>query len=544
MKTNKRHKIFGIQLAIATVILFGSKYVMNKAFMNTSASEDYLIANNNITNIRKSSSDVLNKLISEDELTFDPTSGVSIKKVFDNLKVTNKRKVLLLGSSQLVTVSGDKSFDNYKRRTDKLLEKLYDDQITVYNLSLGGMTVAEKEIILKKTQELYTFDAIVVSIGPYDCRESDIRQSIRELQNIKFEPRVASKSKNSGNKASDKTHFSIIAFNNAINTNVTELLAKNSGFYKNKSAIKSWLFNETANYFIEKKEVKSSKEPNGWWTFNQTLTTKTGWVSTESELKSLKLINRDGGNANWKGVKVNLKKPTNKIKLSGLAKSENAKGAKLFCLDFKVEFTDGTHIWYYKGLSFDQGTNNWMKVEKEITFDKEISAITPTLLFYGGTGTVWFDNIQAKPVYNGVADENIIINSSIDEEKAIKDVHILTFDEKVWNNVFENAQKLTAYFGKHTNDSTKKYLLIPPVYNSIQQNGYAQKFYTDKYKSKLLNVCTKEGITLLDAGKLLNEDNFIEYQSGERKGMIEPLHFNGNGHHKLAKYLYEKLQKN
>ena len=545
MSSKKGHKIFFVQLVIGVVILFASIYGVNMMFHKAPNSEDYLTATNEITNLRKSSSEVVNTLISEDELTFDPTNGISIEKVFKNLKASSKRKILLLGSSQLVTVSGDKSFDtSYKRRTDRLLQELYNDEVIVYNLSLGGMTVAEKEIVLSKIQELYNFDAIVVSIGPYDCREDNIRQSIQDLKNKQFEPRVATKENDSESKVDLVTEFSIQNFNNSIEENISTLLEENSSFYKNKTAIKSWIAGETGTIFTEKPVVKGSEEPSGWKTFNQSLTIKSGWVNTDSKpnSKALKIVNTEGINANWKGVKVNLKKPTKTIIFSGSGKSENAKGAKLFCLDFKVEFTDGTYVWYYKGLAFKQGTNDWKTVTKEVTFEKEVASITPTLLFYRGTGTVWFDNIEAKPVYNGVVENNIIINPTIEEEKVIKDVYTLKFEEKVWNNIFKNAQNMTFYLGKNTKKGTKKYLLIPPVYNSVQKNGYQQNLLTDQYLANLKKACAENGVQLLDASKLLNENYFTEFESGERKGKVEPLHFNGKGHRKLAVYLYEKLK--
>lgn len=254
--------------------------------------------------------------------------------------------------------------------------------------------------------------------------------------------------------------------------------------------------------------------------------------------KALKLVKtKPELNASWKGFKVSLNKPTKTIKLGDNSKNEAVNGAKLYCLDFKIHFQGGTHEWYFKGLKFKQGTHVWKNVEQVVTFKKSIVAVTPTLLFYRGIGTVWFDNIYAKPIYDDQESNNILLNGDIEDEGKIKDVYTLKFRDQVWAYINTNANKMINYIGKQNKSKTNFYLLVPPVYNSELKNGYQQEFEVNKFKENLSKQCKLYKIKYLDTSNLLDENHYTEFESGEKKGLVEPLHFNTKGHTILAKYL-------
>lgn len=531
----KKHRLFLFQFLLAFLSFLALALLFSAGFYKDPDSRNYVLAEKKITNLRESSSLILEDLLKQNEVTFDPTNGVSIETVLKNLKCSPKRKILLLGSSQLVTLNDDWSADNYLRRVDKKLESSYDDEVVVYNLSMGGMTIAEKKIVLDKVQQTMDFDKIIVSIGPYDCREINVRPGIAQIENKLF-GRIE---REDCAPVEQSFNFDIEKLNSEIESGVKKWLEKRLLFFENKGAIKMWT-EEKAKALTGNKPFYRPKKALSWRTNNQKLNDITGWVEDvfRSGKKSLKITKEEvKTNASWGGFKVDLEKPTKKIVLGGWSKSENVVKAKLYCLDFKIDFVDGSNEWVYQGLEFEEGTNDWTKRERVFQFDKEIKSITPKMLFYQGTGTVWFDDIYARPIYRKVG-ENVILNPNVEDESNIKDVHTLKFEDEVWNEIFENAQDMVDYIGKMASKNTREYyVLIPPIYNSEIKKGYEQDFMLQRFKEQLDKDCKNNNVQLLDANELLDESHFIEYESGARKGMIEPLHFDTRGHEKLANYL-------
>ncbi len=536
----KKHRLFLFQFLLTFLSFLALALFFSTGFYKDPDSRNYVLAEKKITNLRESSSLILEDLLKQNEVTFDPTNGVSIEAVLENLKCTPKRKILLLGSSQLVTLNDDWSADNYLRRVDKKLENSYEEEVVVYNLSMGGMTIAEKKIVLDKVQQVMDFDKIIVSIGPYDCREINVRPGIEQIEN-KFFGHIE---REDCAPMEQSFNFDIEKLNSEIEGGVKKWLQKRLLFFENKGAIKMWT-EEKAKALTGNKPFYRPKKALSWRTNNQKLNDITGWVEDvfRSGRKSLKITKEEvKTNASWGGFKVDLERPTKKIVLGGWSKSENVVKAKLYCLDFKIDFVDGSNEWVYQGLEFEEGTNDWTKRERVFQFDKEIKSITPKMLFYQGTGTVWFDDIYARPIYSKVG-ENVILNANVEDESNIKDVHTLKFEDEVWNEIFENAQDMVDYVGKMASKNAREYyVLIPPIYNSEIKKGYEQDFMLQRFKEQLDKACKNNNVQLLDANELLDESHFVEYESGARKGMIEPLHFDTRGHEKLANYLKIRIE--
>lgn len=535
----KNHFLFLKQLAIGLVsfILFSMTSVI--LFNGDFESPSYVRKFKRINDLRKSSTEILKNLIETNEVTFDPTNGTSIELVLNNLKRTKKKKVLLLGSSQLVTLNDDWSYDNYLNRVDKVLESYYYENAVVYNLSMGGMTVAEKKILLDKTLEIITFDIIVLSIGPYDCIKSDVRAGLGSIISKNLEIERGETIKNS---AKEDRMFSILDLNSKIENDIQNGFSYWFPFFEKKGAIKL-MVKDRFNQILKTPYIhKPLKKPKSWRTFNQELDDISGWVANVSYSKerSLKIYKVDSlTNASWKGFKVNFE-PTNSIVLGGWSKSDNVVGSNLYGLDFEINFIDGTSKWYYKGLEFDDGTHDWQSREIKLNFGKSIISITPQLLLYKGTGTVWFDNIYANPIYNKIG-KNVISNYDLEEESNRKDVYTLKFEENVWGDIFNNSNAMATYLKEKLPERSKPYILIPPAYTSKIKNAYEQDYLFDKYVSLLSETCMNSKITLLNANELLGESHFIEFEAGDKKGLVEPLHFDTKGHEKLAKYLRTQI---
>ncbi|GBF18509.1 MULTISPECIES: hypothetical protein [Arenibacter] len=536
----KNHFLFLKQIIVSFIVITSLAWAVLFLFNSDENSKHFIVVDAKLTSIRKESSEILENLINENQVTFDPTNGLKIEQVLRNLKYSEKKRILLLGSSQLITLNDDWSYDNYLRRVDKLLEKEFNNEVIVYNLSMGGMTVSEKRKVLKKVQEILNFDIIIISIGPYDCRELDTRKGIEDIENITFE-----KIDRKGTYLKGKSIFneiSISGINNSVENIFNKQLIRWSSFYSYKSAIKTWFGTEIDNILAFKKEDKQLK-PAEWRTFNQNLDNKSGWSNdiSHSGKKSLKIIKSDSSStASWKGSKILLEKPTNKLVLGGWSKCKNLFGTKLYCIDFKIDFIDGSETWYYKGLEFSSEISQWQNVEEIVQFDKEVKSISPYLIVAQGSGTAWFDDIYVKPIYE-IVDKNIVFNHNMEEKSQIKDVYTLKFDNDIWEDIIENSGNLVDYFSNTEDSNTKKYLLIPPVYNSEIKKGYEQDYFVEKFVTNLKDKCQKGNIKLINASELLDETHFIEFESGEKKGLVEPLHFGSAGHKKLAGFIKNEL---
>jgi hypothetical protein len=160
--------------------------------------------------------------------------------------------------------------------------------------------------------------------------------------------------------------------------------------------------------------------PMYWVTKNNDLSSKSGWVEDAylSGRHSLKISKASPAAASWVGEKINFNSPyPTTLTFGGWAKAENAVAGSspLFCIDFKVGFTDDTYQWYYNNTQFSYGTHNWQNKQTTITFSKNVKSVTPYCLFYNSTGTVWFDDIYVK--YNG---ENKAIDGEAEHGSDLK----------------------------------------------------------------------------------------------------------------------------
>jgi len=139
--------------------------------------------------------------------------------------------------------------------------------------------------------------------------------------------------------------------------------------------------------------------PDHWATYNNDLDRGTGWIQgvAHSGDRSIKIINTTNKSAGWKGDTVTFSTPYPKgLTLGGWAKAEGVAAGGLFALDFRIGFEDGSYIWYFDDLRFNDGTHDWEKVERTVLFAKGVKSIRPYGLLYGATGTVWFDDLYAN----------------------------------------------------------------------------------------------------------------------------------------------------
>ena len=149
---------------------------------------------------------------------------------------------------------------------------------------------------------------------------------------------------------------------------------------------------------------------------------------------SLKIINQDNERSGWHypPIAIDHKKT---IIFTGWNKAQNVNENALNTLDFSINFSDGTHMWYYPNeLQFTKGTHDWEKVEHTKTFDKEIVSIKPYAILNYKEGTVWFDDISV------VVDSNAKVSTEkniyTDKEEVVALYEDLSDSAEDWIGIF------------------------------------------------------------------------------------------------------------
>ncbi|WAC01070.1 hypothetical protein N7U66_12905 [Lacinutrix neustonica] len=159
-----------------------------------------------------------------------------------------------------------------------------------------------------------------------------------------------------------------------------------------------------------------------------------------------------------------------------------------------------------------------------VCFDKKVKSIKPHLLFYGGTGTVWFDDIKAFPIIDGVKHENIIPNPSAEEQLKERLNVSYNYNREHWSKIKE-----------------QKYLLLTPFWHTDKKSAYPQKDQYADLVSQVKSYCKENNVKCIDASYILNKENFGVYTNGSVRGKIDVLHFDAQAHEVLEKFIIENL---
>ncbi|PTX60440.1 hypothetical protein C8N46_10684 [Kordia periserrulae] len=547
----KEHRLFIIQLVIAVALFLGLSFMVKKAFMSDPKAQSYLEFNEGVKKMASSTYALVDSLIATNDLTFDPTSGKDIDKVLNNLKYTDNKKLLIVGSSQMRVVQGEEIQDAYQSLVSRKIERYNSKGYSTYNLSLGGMTTKEKLIMTTKGTEIINPERVLVSVTPWDCLSDKLRPSIKAIQGKTYaslEKTDEVVTKEATNTGSDEVFP--LNINSQITETVDKIVEDNIDIYSKRAAIKTWLSDKTTKVLKGIKdgteateEVFKTNLPLYWFTVNQDLDNLSGWVSetAQSGKKSIKIVNKDPQNAKWLGNDIILDTPTDTFEFEGWSKAENVSSStKLYCIDFQVIFEDGTSKWHYKGLTFNKGTHDWEKVTTRVRFDKKVKSIKPHVLFYGGTGTVWFDQIIAKPLYDGVLGDNVLPNSDFEEELKERQNVTYTYTTAEWKRIEQNMFAVVDHIaGLATKE--QNVLLFTPFWHHNEKTAYPQKAQYNNLVETVKKYCEQKNVAFVDASYILTKDNFGIYTKGSVRDKIDVLHFNADAHEKLAKYIIKEL---
>ncbi len=541
--------LFLAQSLIAILVFLTASFFINRSFLKDPKAMSYLSMNEDINKLSKSSVVALDSLIKNNELTFDPSNGNEIDKVLLHLKKTDKKKILIIGSSQMIVISGTKDqLDNNKRFNSKL-EYLTDEKYQTYNLSMGAMTIGEKLIVADKAISILNPEHVIIAMTPWDSVNETIRESILSINPKSYSAHTTTSPKD--DNSIENFNFPI-PINDKLTLSVKDFTKNNLPLYGRRTILQQWLKLKTTSLFgqgIQDMDPHTDNEdfdsPEYWSTKLQELTDVSGWdsIDVKSGKKSLKIINPDGNDALWYGDPIYLDKATKEFEFAAASKAVNVTQVpSLYCLYLGVTFEDGVEQQFFNNLNFNPAIKDWQSVTSKITFDKNVVAVRPFLLFYGGKGTVLFDDISIIPYYNGIKNKNIAYNPGAEMQTTERKHVSYLYPQNDWEKISKNANAFVDYLAeKERNNKIKPAILITPFWYNDNKKAYPQNLEYEKFIKEVRKSCKQKNVKFIDASYILSKDNFSPYKEGDDKGKIDVLHFDENGHNKLAQFLFDEL---
>jgi hypothetical protein len=551
MMKNKQ-RLFLVQFVIATVFFVVLATFVSSSFIKDPEAVPFLALNEDINSMAKSRETLLDSLIKINNLTIDPSDGNDIDRVLNNLKYSKKEKLLMVGSSQLIVVQGEEYWQSRSQVVSRKIEYLTNDKYQTYNLSMGGMTAPEKLLIANKAASILQPQNIVIAMTPWDSGVNKIRPTLQAIAENTYKTQDEIKEQNEASVAKEDFKFPI-TFNDKVSSYLESITKEKSILYSKRTGIQKWLKAKADAVFKHQKvdsitvleEEDIEVKPEYWSTNTQELNDVTGWDTSvkHSGNKSLKITNSQPQNALWLGDPIYLDSPSKTFSIEGFSKAENIGGnIELYAVYVGVTFEDGSETQYYDNLSFTKQDHDWEKVGTTITFDKKVVSVRPFLLFYGGTGTVWFDDIKITEGDASSESENLIPNPGAEEKSVIRKNASYLYNQADWQLILQNMKNSVDFLAVQNKEfSAKTALLITPFWHYKNKLAYPQiKEYKDLIE-KIKEYCGEKNVKFIDASYLLSPENFGIYKNGEDKNKIDVLHFNENGHNKLALFVIDQL---
>jgi hypothetical protein len=216
---------------VATLSLLGA---IDAAFLTLSDAPLHVAASERLSALSTDSERVLRRLVEHDEVTWDPTNGTRMGTVLAHLRRGEGMPVLLLGSSQLITLRDDRRLDAHPKRVDRVLERLAPARATVYNLSVGAMTSAEKTLVLDRALAVERFADVLLCLTPWDSQQATVRPALRSIA-ARPERRPHREYLDAAVPAGPPR------VNAAVERALRESLSRHIGFFARRSAIRAWL---------------------------------------------------------------------------------------------------------------------------------------------------------------------------------------------------------------------------------------------------------------------------------------------------------------
>lgn len=166
----------GAAMAVAMVVAaYG-------AFMHAADVNGYLQRAEHVRDVMRSADTSLGEMIRNNEVTWDPSNGTSATEALAHMKRTDKPRLLLVGSSDLLVVSDDWTGTRVPKRVDRAIKRLASHSIEVYNFAKTAMTVDEAELVLERATEIQDFDWVVSSLLLWNCQWRKVSHGIAALR--------------------------------------------------------------------------------------------------------------------------------------------------------------------------------------------------------------------------------------------------------------------------------------------------------------------------------------------------------------------------
>lgn len=335
-------------------------------------------------------------------------------------------------------------------------------------------------------------------------------------------------------------------FNGFLNSSTKKIFKKNISVYNKRVGLRTWLEDifervSKTNKTTEETTVFRSAIPNYWQTQSQEYNDQKGWDSIvkKSGKKSLAIKKtKNPSSSQWFGANIPVSKPSKRFFVQAWSKAENVSDStKLYCVYLNVSFEDGSRKFVYKNLGFKTGTHDWEKTEDTLTFNKDVVSKRPFLMFHGGIGNVWFDDVSIQNLEDNKTE--ILPNKSFEAMSENRKNVSYLYNKKQWETIFVNMKKLIDFTALNTKG--KKAFLLTPFWQKETRAGYPQKGEYETLVNKINQYCKEKNVTFINASNILSSHHFSHYILGDNKDKIDVLHFNEDGHTLLARYIAFEL---
>jgi len=221
-------------VAAIPVVVLALLYGVDVAFRALAEVELWIEGQSRLVELSEDSDRALQALVERDAVTWDPTNGSRMDRVLSLLRRGTGRRILLVGSSQLVTIRDDRRMAAYTKRVDQVLESVAPEATTVYNLAVGAMTAVEKGTVVERAAGIEAFDDVIVGVTLWDSLSRSVRPGIARLpERVERESRERF--------LAEALPAGPPRVNDAAAREMRAWLESHVGFFARRSAIQAWL---------------------------------------------------------------------------------------------------------------------------------------------------------------------------------------------------------------------------------------------------------------------------------------------------------------
>ena len=533
-----------VTLALVWVALWTTDYL----FLHDPNTSNILRGAEELEGLSNHDRTLLDRLIDENQVTFDPTSGARMGEAIAHLKPSDATKVLLVGASMIAYPRLEDVGDTFfEKRVDSYLKQLGGDNIEVYNLSAAGLNLQETINVIEKAQQRLKFDHVIVALTMRLAYHNSPRESMVDMP----DPLPAVNDHGAANVL--LTVLTPERINANVNRWVTESVDGLLPGLKRRTAIQNWIeskfldvtapaptpaevppgFEPTDVPIPELEDLTGFTEDFSEWTDSG----PANWElrmgerppgDTRSVTRSEAPDNAgnytlifNGGDSPYTGIAANrtltfpesLAGQTVRFSVDVLSSDPLARDR----IGFYIEGADGFFQEYHPG------DGKWRRLEISFTFSYTAKnrSVTVNLTRQGGSKPA---TMFRAPV--------------LDFTDAVP-VQQFRFSPDMMQTIHKNTEALLDFLARAQEETgTPMSVLLTPMARVDGHAVYLPERYHQEYAERIRQRCAETGMRLLDARDLLPLDRF---RTSPASPQLDPLHFTPAGHAELARYLADQL---